>query len=75
MRQVLFHAKTGKAIVVLDVEDIFALDKPASFIQILISKIRELDYLSGLEPLEPCEDPVFDLPKHLKPLIDEFMTK
>ena len=75
MRQVLFRAKTGKAIVVLDVEDIFALDKPASLIQILISKIRDLDHLSGLSPLEPCEALELDLPRHLAPLVDKFMTK
>ena|GEM_PF-824950 len=74
MRQVLFHAKTGKVVVLLDAEDIFALDKPASFIQILISKIRDLDYLSGLASLEPCETPELDLPKHLAPLTDKFMT-
>jgi hypothetical protein len=67
--QVLFHARTGKAIIVLDKEDIFKLDQPGSLIQILISKIRDIEHLSGLA-IEPCENPVeVDLPAHLKKLL------
>lgn len=69
LRQALFHARSGKAIVVLDIEDIFELDKPASLIQILIRKIRDIEHLSGLT-IEPCANLIeVDLPKHLKPII------
>ena len=68
--QALFHARTGKAIVVLDQDDIFTLDKPGSLLQILISKIHDLEDLSGLA-IEPCESPVeVDLPAHLKELLE-----
>ncbi|HEY9848443.1 MAG TPA: hypothetical protein V6D28_03220 [Leptolyngbyaceae cyanobacterium] len=64
--QALFHARTGKAIVVMDIEDIFQLDKPASLIQILIRKIRDIEHLSGLS-IESCGNPIeVDLPKHLQ---------
>ena len=66
----LFHARTGKAIVVLDKDDIFKLDQPGSLLQILISKINDIEHLSGLT-IEPCENPIeVDLPAHLKILLE-----
>jgi len=69
LRQALFHARTGKTVVVLDAQDIFELDKPASLIQILTRKIRDVEHLSGLVT-EPCSD-IFtpDLSSHLAPII------
>jgi hypothetical protein len=41
--QLLFHAKTGKKIIVLDKDDIFELDRNGALIRILIRKVKELD--------------------------------
>ena len=69
LRQVLFHAKTQKLIVVLDKDDIFELGKNGTLIQILVRKIRDLCELSGL-PTPPVDEPkeMIDLPNHLKQL-------
>jgi hypothetical protein len=68
LRQVLFHAKTQKLIVVLDKNDIFALGKNGTLIRILARKIRDLCELSGLPtpPVDQIEE--IDLPPHLKQL-------
>ncbi|NET61013.1 MAG: hypothetical protein F6K47_34255 [Symploca sp. SIO2E6] len=68
LRQILFHAKTQKFIVVLDKNDIFELGKNGSFIQLLSRKIRDLCELSGLPTTSICEPKEIDLPNHLKPL-------
>lgn len=73
LRQALFHARTGKAVIVLDMHDIFELDKPASLIKIFISKIREMEYLSGRLD-EICDEPKIDVPKHLEFLLKDFPT-
>lgn len=71
LRQVMYKVSREKPIVVLDQNDIFELDKPGSFVELLIRKIRELDYLTGLylppQIEEPCEK---DLPKHIKKDLD-----
>jgi hypothetical protein len=73
LRQALFHARTGKTIIVLDAQDIFELDKPASLIQILAGKIRDVEQLSGLA-IEPCSDLIaVDLPSHLAPIISHLL--
>lgn len=70
LRQIVFHAKTNKIIVVLDQNDIFELDKNGTFLQILTRKIRDLFELSGL-PTTPAEKlKELDLPPHLKVLLD-----
>lgn len=68
LRQVLFHAKTQKIIVVLDKNDILTLGKNGTLIEILFRKIRDLCELSGLPttPVEQIEE--IDLPAHLKHL-------
>lgn len=67
--QILFHAKSGKKIVVLDKDDILELDQNGSLIKILIRKVKELEELSGL-PTVPVSEPVdIDLPDYLKDLI------
>lgn len=69
LRQALFHAKTGKFIVVLDREDILELGKNGTLLQILTRKIRDLRELSGI-PTVPIEQFVeIDLPSHLKELM------
>ncbi len=66
LRQILFHAKTRKIIVVLDKDDIFELAKNGTLIQLLTRKIRDLFELSGL-PTTPVEEfKEIDLPPHLK---------
>jgi len=74
LRQVIFHAKTGKSIIVLDSADICLLDRPASLIQILISKIRDLEYLSGLNSQSSTDlsSVEIDVPKHLEVLLERF---
>ncbi|BAZ21124.1 hypothetical protein NIES4073_20020 [Kalymmatonema gypsitolerans NIES-4073] len=68
LRQILFHAKTNKMIVVLDKNDISELTKNGTLIQILTRKIRDLFELSGL-PTTPAEEfQEIDLPLHLKML-------
>lgn len=74
LRQVIFHAKTQKLIVVLDKNDIFTLSKNGSLIQLLVRKIRDLCELSGLPtcPVEQIEE--IDLPAHLKHLCEPTIT-
>ncbi|WP_330483261.1 hypothetical protein [Tumidithrix elongata] len=67
--QVLFNARSGKKIVVLDKDDIFDLDKNGSLITILIRKIKELEENSGLPTVSVVEPMDIDLPNYLKDLI------
>jgi hypothetical protein len=70
LRQIIFHAKTNKMIVVLDKNDIFELDKNGALIEVLARKIRDLFELSGL-PTTPAEEfDEVDLPNHLKTLYE-----
>ncbi|RCJ42275.1 hypothetical protein A6770_08690 [Nostoc minutum NIES-26] len=68
LRQVIFHAKTQKIIVVLDKDDIFEFSKNGSLIQILVRKIRDLEELSGLPTPSVEQREEVDLPDHLKQL-------
>ena len=63
LRQVIFHASTKKAIVVLDKNDILTLNQNGSLIALLMTKISDLNQLSGLPtaPVEELED--VDLPE------------
>lgn len=67
LRQVMYKVSSEKSIVVFDRNDINKLDKPGSFVKLLISKIRDIEQLDGLycspEVNVPCET---DLPMHLK---------
>lgn len=72
LRQVLFHAKTQKLIVVLDKHDIFELGKNGALIQILVRKIRDLCELSGLPVTSICEPKEIDLPNHLNKLYKDY---
>ena len=64
--QVLFHAKTGKFVIVLNEDDISALCENVTLIPTLVRKIRDLFELSGL-PTVPSENlKETDLPHHLK---------
>jgi hypothetical protein len=74
LRQVLFHAKTQKFIIVLDKDDILKLGKNGTLIQTLVRKIRDLCELSGL-PTPPVEQwDEIDLPQHLKQLYEDSDT-
>lgn len=70
LRQILFHAKTNKMIVVLDKNDILELDKNGTLLQILARKIRDLFELSGLPTTRAEEFNEIDLPNHLKIIYD-----
>jgi hypothetical protein len=66
LRQVIFYARTGKCIVVLDKDDIFSLGENGTFIKLLSRKVRDARELSGL-PTVPIEEVVeIDLPDYLK---------
>lgn len=70
LRQIIFHARTNKMIIVLDKEDLFQLTKNGTLIELLTRKIRDLSELSGL-PTTPVEEfQEIDLPAHLKILYD-----
>lgn len=63
--QIIFHAKTGKYVVVLDHQDIQRLTQPGALPRILEAKIREVEEWTGL-PLEFDEEwKETDLPPHL----------
>lgn len=69
--QVIFHAKTGKFVVVLDDADIERLAVKGALPRILEAKIRDVEEVSGLS-LEFTEDWVeVDLPKHLVQLVND----
>lgn len=70
LRQIIFHARTNKIIIVLDKEDLFQLTKNGTLIELLTRKIRDLSELSGLPttPIEQFQE--IDLPAHLKILLD-----
>jgi hypothetical protein len=70
LRQIIFHAKTNKMIIVLDKSDIFELDKNGTLIEILTRKIRDLFELSGLPTTTTEKLNEIDLPNHLKTLYD-----
>ncbi|MBG1270179.1 hypothetical protein [Nostoc sp. WHI] len=68
LRQIVFHARTNKIVVVLEKEDLFELTKNGTLIEVLTRKIRDLSELSGL-PTTPVEQfHEIDLPAHLKTL-------
>jgi hypothetical protein len=66
--QAIFHAKTGKNIVVLDKEDILELDKNGALIRLLTRKIRELEENTGLATASVSEPTICDLPGYLRDL-------
>lgn len=69
LRQIIFHAKTGKYIIVLDQQDIFSLAQPGSLLLLLSRKIKELQELSGL-PTQPIQNlNEIDLPDYLKNIL------
>lgn len=70
LRQIIFHAKTKKIIVVLDKEDLLQLKKNGALIEILTRKIRDLSELSGLDTIPVEQFQEIDLPHHLKMLHD-----
>ncbi|MBF2008189.1 MAG: hypothetical protein IGS49_22775 [Chlorogloeopsis fritschii C42_A2020_084] len=66
LRQIIFHARTNKMIVVLDKDDLFEFTQNGKLIEVLTRKIRDLSELSGL-PTTPAEQfQEIDLPAHLK---------
>lgn len=67
--QVLFYAKTGKKIIVLDKNDIFELDKNGALIRILIRRVKELEELSGLQAAPVSQLVDIDLPTHMKKVL------
>jgi len=68
LRQIIFHAKTNKIIVVMDKEDIFELGNNGALLLILIRKIRDLFELSGLDTTPVQNHVEIDVPPHLATL-------
>ena len=64
--QVIFHAKTGKCVIVFTHRDILKLKNPGALPRLLEAKIRNIEEFTGL-PIEFDEDlKEIDLPAHLK---------
>jgi hypothetical protein len=63
--QALFHAKTGKFVIVLDQSDIEQLPKEGALIRILEAKVRDVEESSGLELKYDEQWIEIDLPHHL----------
>ncbi|MCM0592791.1 MAG: hypothetical protein HEQ35_28505 [Gloeotrichia echinulata IR180] len=70
LRQIIFHAKTNKIIVVLDKDDLFQLTKNGTLIEVLTRKIRDLSELSGMPTTSVEQFQEIDLPEHLKMVYD-----
>jgi len=66
--QVIYYARSGKKVVVLDRNDIFELDKNGALIRILVRKVKELEELSGLPTASVSDLVDIDLPNYLKEL-------
>lgn len=66
--QIIFHARTGKYVVVLDEDDIKQLAEPGSLPQMLAQKIRDVENVTGLHTLELVGEDgrEVDLPPHLE---------
>lgn len=63
--QIIFHAKTGKYVIVLDAADIRRLGEPGALVDLLERKIRAVEEWTGL-PIEPIEnEEEIVLPVHL----------
>lgn len=69
LRQVLYHAKHARPIVVFDKEDILRLELNGSLPRMLSRKIRDISELSGLLTVPPEFGSETDLPDHLKNLL------
>ena len=65
--QVLFHARTGKYIIVLDRKDILTLRDSGSFLKILVKKIRDVEEVSLIDMSEHSQADFsqVQLPSHL----------
>lgn len=65
--QILFHASTGKYIIVLDHDDILELGKDGALPQIIERKIRDIEEVSGLSDasISNLGWGEYDLPEHL----------
>lgn len=69
LRQLLFLVGKGKYVIVLDKNDIKQLDQAGALIKIIISKIRDIEHLSGVYISPDIESPIeIDLPNHLQDL-------
>ena len=66
LRQVIYHAKSDKSVIVFDKKDIAALLKPGMLLDLMIRKIQEIEELRGRD-VGPVEilDPK-SLPPHLR---------
>ena len=68
LRQVLFYARCRTPIVVLDRDDILTLGARGSLVELLESRIRDIEELSGV-PVDPGPTSEIDLPAHLASLL------
>lgn len=69
LRQLLFFAQRGMAIVVLDLPDLRALTRDGSLLLILRNRIRELAELSARPPVRLDDPQPCNLPIHLAELL------
>jgi hypothetical protein len=69
LRQVLYHSKNDRAIVVFDREDLSRLGRNGSLPRMLSRKIRDISELGGLLTVPPEHAFERDLPDHLSSLL------
>ncbi|MEN8446322.1 MAG: hypothetical protein ABG776_15075, partial [Cyanobacteria bacterium J06555_13] len=67
LRQLLFYAKTGKPIVVFDMDDVRCLTENGSLLRILGRKVRDIEELTGM-PVEQEDVQEVILPNNLEAL-------
>ena len=71
LRQVLYYAKTDKAIIVFNLHDISSLNRAGALPKLIARKVRALSELSG-HPFDPSPPPTeVMLPPHISTLLDE----
>lgn len=69
-KQLIHHSRTGKAVIVFDIDDIRQLGKKGSLIRLINSKISEIEELTGLPNLD--EEVHFDdVPERMKKLLSK----
>jgi hypothetical protein len=67
LRQLLYFAKTGRPIIVLDERDLSGLQQQKGvFVRLLVEKVRAVSHVKGFPPLAAAVQ--VDLPPHLRNL-------
>lgn len=65
LRQALYYAKTEKAIIIFDIQDIASLNEPGALPRLIARKVRDLSELSGSAPNTSPSPTEVNLPPHI----------